>query len=124
MENQKKYMKKGVIIFVLIAVLILAIVLIFSGKSKEPGQYDEFAQCLNNAGLKMYGTEWCPHCKNQKSLFGKSFQYVDYIDCDRNKDNCLIQGIQGYPTWKLNGQSYTGEQSLENLAQITGCTLE
>tara|TARA_Y100000310_G_scaffold319200_1_gene374189 strand:+ start:625 stop:1002 length:378 start_codon:yes stop_codon:yes gene_type:complete len=83
-----------------------------------PGQYDEFAQYLTEQGVIMYGTEWCPHCKNNKELFGNSFQYVNYIDCDRNRDACADANIRGYPTWNVNGESYPGEQSLERLAQL------
>ena len=28
----------------------------------------------------MYGTEWCPHCQDQKRAFGTSFKYVQYIN--------------------------------------------
>ena len=83
------------------------------------GQYDEFANYLTGQGVKMYGTEWCSHCQNQKKLFGNSFQYIDYIDCDKNKNECSIAGVTGYPTWSINGQNYPGEQSLEKLAQLT-----
>ncbi len=71
----------------------------------------------------MYGTEWCSHCKNQKSMFGDYFQYIDYVDCDKNKDECLTAGIRGYPTWVIAGEQYPGEQSLERLAGLTGCDL-
>ncbi len=91
-----------------------------TGRVIEPGQYDEFAQYLTEQGVKMYGTEWCSHCKNQKKLFGESFQYVDYIDCDRNKKACTDAGVRGYPTWNINGQNYPGEQSLQRLAQLSG----
>ena len=80
------------------------------------------AKCLTEKGVKMYGTEWCPHCKNQKKLFGSSFQYINYTDCDKNRQECLSAGVQGYPTWEIDGQNYPGEQSLERLAQLSGYT--
>jgi hypothetical protein len=88
-----------------------------------PGEYDEFAQCLTEKGVKMYGTEWCSHCKNQKAMFGTSFQYVDYIDCDKNKNACSSAGVTGYPTWKVGGNNYPGEKQLNILASLSGCTL-
>ncbi len=93
-----------------------------TGKVIQSGQYDEFAKYLTEQGVKMYGTEWCSHCKNQKKLFGSSFQYIDYIDCDKNRNECTIAGVTGYPTWKINGQDYPGEQSIERLAQLSGYT--
>ena len=71
----------------------------------------------------MYGTDWCHYCKEQKKLFGKSFKFADYINCDKNKEVCLIEGVKGYPTWKINGESYPGVQNLETLANLTGCNL-
>ena len=112
--------KTLVMIFVLV---IVGLIVFNSVKSEAPGEYDEFAQCLTDAGLKMYGTEWCPHCKAQKELFGNSFKNVDYIDCDRNRETCLIEGVKGYPTWKINGESVSGTQPLESLAGLTDCEL-
>ena len=86
-------------------------------------EYDSFASCLTNAGFTMYGTDWCPHCKAQKEMFGASFDKIDYVNCDINAEECAIQGVQGYPTWKINGQSYSGTQSLEILAERSGCQL-
>ena len=119
-------MKKSAIVLWVIAIIVLIILLIYSpfkSKNSEPGKYDVFAQCLTGTGLKMYGTDWCPHCQNQKKLFGSSFKYIDYINCDKKQETCLIEGVEGYPTWKINEESYQGEQTLENLAQITGCEL-
>ena len=107
----------------LVIILILFVVLYgyksITGRVIQ-GQYDEFANYLTEQGVKMYGTEWCSHCQNQKKLFGNSFQYIDYIDCDKNKNECSIVGVTGYPTWSINGQNYPGEQSLERLAQLAG----
>lgn len=83
------------------------------------------AQCLTSNGVKMYGTEWCPHCQNQKALFGADFDKVTYIDCDEQKQVCMDQGIQGYPTWKdTAGNFFPGVQSLEKLAEIAGCSMD
>ena len=90
---------------------------------ETPGDYDNLAKCLTEQGAKMYGTEWCSHCKNQKAAFGSSFQYVDYIDCDKNRDECVLAGVKGYPTWKIDGNNYPGEQQLNNLASLSGCEL-
>ena len=105
---------------ILIALIVLSLTLISCDGS---GQYDDFATCLFEKEVKMYGTEWCPHCKDQKELFGNSFKYVDYTDCDLNRDACLQASITGYPTWIINGQQYTGTQDLQRLASLTGCEL-
>ncbi len=91
---------------------------------EEEGEFDEFAKCLNSTGAKMYGTEWCGHCKDQKERFGISFQHVDYIDCDKTKQVCTSAGIKGYPTWIIDGEAYPGARQLSELAELSGCELE
>ncbi len=39
-------------------------------------RYDGFAKCMASKQVKMYGAYWCPHCVEQKEIFGKSFRYV------------------------------------------------
>lgn len=89
-----------------------------------PGNYDSFANCLTDNGVIMYGTDWCPHCQNQKSMFENSFNNIAYINCDNNPQACNNAGITGYPTWYVNGELYPGVQSLEALSQASGCSLE
>jgi len=118
-------MKNKAYVWSAIILALLFALVIFSGRGDDgPGANEEFAQCLNDAGVIMYGTEWCPHCKTQKAMFGNSFRLVDYVDCDASRSLCLTEGVTGYPTWKHNGQSYPGTQALETLASISGCSLE
>ncbi|MBU0460347.1 MAG: hypothetical protein KKH52_03100 [Nanoarchaeota archaeon] len=107
--------KKIMIVVSLLAMLIIV------GCSSGSENYDALAQCLTENEVVMYGTEWCSHCQNQKAAFGKSFQYVNYIDCDQNKDACTDAGVTGYPTWSVKGKNYPGEQPLERLASLAGC---
>ena len=91
----------------------------------EPGILDDFAQCLTEKGAIFYGTEWCPHCKKQKKMFGNSVRYINFVDCDKEKDACATAGVKGYPTWKFaDGTSLSGTQFLKTLAEKTGCTAE
>ena len=88
--------------------------------TKKP-VYDTFAKCITEKGAVMYGTEWCSHCQNQKRAFGKSFQYIDFVDCDLKKDECSKAGVRVYPTWIIDGELYTGEKELYRLASLTDC---
>ena len=95
----------------ILAILIIAAALAFSGCGKEEtANFDAFAQCLTEKNVVMYGAEWCPHCQEQKKLFGKSFQYVHYVDCDKQRNACIEAGIESYPTWVINSTYYTGVQ--------------
>lgn len=81
------------------------------------------ATCLTENGATFYGTEWCPHCKDQKELFGAALEHINYVDCDKYRDTCVDAGIQAYPTWIINGESYSGTQQLYKLSQVSGCPL-
>jgi hypothetical protein len=107
---------------VVAVVLIFLAYALFSSYSK-PGSYDSFAQCLTDNGAAMYGTSWCKFCNKQKEMFGKSFKYVNFIDCDANKALCLTENIKSYPTWIINGTNYVGKKPLNYLASLTNCSL-
>jgi glutaredoxin len=116
---------------VLAVIVLLAVFLIYKAATAtaEPGIYDEFAQCLTDSGTVMYGAYWCPHCQNQKAMFGSSFDYAPYVECDPRGDNaqpelCNEKGIQGYPTWIFSdGTQRSGEVPLRTLAALSGCEL-
>ena len=94
------------------------------GCAQKSSNLDEFADCLTEKGFKMYGTEWCSHCKDQKEKFGASFKKIDYINCEIKKIDCTNAGVTGYPTWTLaDGTKLVGGQSLETLANKSGCNL-
>ena len=107
---------------ILIMMLLTAMFLVGCAGKANVG-YDSFAQCLTDKGIKMYGTEWCGYCQSQKDMFGSSFQYVGYVDCEKNQQECMIAGIRGYPTWKINGDDFPGRQSFERLSALSGCKL-
>jgi uncharacterized membrane protein/glutaredoxin len=86
------------------------------------------AKYLTSIGAKMYGAYWCPHCHDQKDLFGKeAFQQVTYVECDPAGVNaqpniCKAKNIEGYPTWEIKGQMYSGTKKLQELADLSGYT--
>ena len=95
----------------------------------KPAKYDTFAKCLAEKGIKFYGAFWCPHCREQKALFGKSAQFLPYNECstpDGQGQNqlCKDKGIQSYPTWVFpNGARLNGVISLEDLSATSTCPL-
>lgn len=113
------------------AVLIVSCLLLASCAADDIGdKYVGFAKCLTEKGIKMYGTYWCPHCKQQKEMFGKQgFAEIVYTECDpkgpdANPTLCASKGIQSFPTWEFdNGLRLAGEVTLERLAEKSGCEL-
>ena len=83
----------------------------------------EFAECLTDHGAVFYGTSWCPHCNDQKELFGEYFGKVNFVDCEESRAACSTAGITAYPTWIINKQKYLGTKSLETLGELAGCKL-
>lgn len=86
------------------------------------------AKHLTAIGAKKYGAWWCPHCHAQQTLFGKqAFEHVTYVECDEegiepDPNACRAAGVQSYPTWEINGETYAGVQSLPTLAAVSGYT--
>lgn len=98
--------------------------------STGASKYDDFAKCLTNKGAKMYGAFTCPHCADQKALFGSAFQYVNYQECTVGgkagtfAQVCSDVGINYYPTWKFPDNTKVEHGlALSELAAKTGCTL-
>jgi glutaredoxin len=85
------------------------------------------AQCLTKKGVIMYGAYWCPHCADQKKLFGDNFKLIKYQECDAKGENgspakCAAAKIEGYPTWIFPDQSrLEGQQTLQELAKKSNC---
>jgi len=122
LKVKKKYL------LVAVVVAVIALYYVFSSMPQPLGQYDDFAKCLTEKGAALYGAYWCPHCQNQKAEFGSSKKYLNYVECDPNGDNanpnlCKSNNVTGFPTWIINGTHYEGEQSLEKLSSLAGCTL-
>ena len=94
------------------------------------GKIDNFAKCLNDEGIKLYSAHWSSYSTDQKSMFGKSSQYLNVIECSLPGektliDECLMAGLQGFPTWKLeDGEKVEGIQDLNKLSELSGCELD
>lgn len=122
------YIILAMILFVVVPIVIFALV-VSKNQPSQNGQYDNLAACLTEKGTKMYGAYWCPHCQDQKKLFGSSFAKVTYIECSLpggqgQTQVCQDAGINGYPTWEFgDGSRMEGALSLETLAQKSGCSL-
>ncbi len=121
---------KKLVATILVTIGICAVGVYWLSSVSTPSQdYDEFALCLKDSGAVFYGAFWCPHCKTQKNLFGKSASKLPYVECstpDRQGqlEACVEKEIAQYPTWIFADETrLTGEISLETLAEKTGCTL-
>ena len=85
------------------------------------------ANYLTEIDAKMYGAYWCPHCFDQKQLFGQdAAKKIPYVECapdGKNSQTAVCQAVpevRGFPTWEVNGEFLSGSQSLETLAAASG----
>ena len=85
------------------------------------------AEFLADEDVLFYGASWCPHCQEQKRLFGASASRLPYVECSPAGPNtpqapsCSSAGVKSYPTWIINGRAIAGEVlSLARLANETG----
>ena len=86
----------------------------------------QFARFLKTNNIVMYSAYWCPHCHDQKQLFGKeAVEELNVIECapdgkDSKYELCQSKGIDGFPSWEINGNIYSGTKNLNDLAIMTG----
>ncbi|MFH1694649.1 MAG: hypothetical protein ABH880_02760 [Patescibacteria group bacterium] len=125
MKNKQKKALYWLIVIVVLGGGISAITYF----NNQPGQYDDFANCLSEKGATFYGAYWCPACNQQKSLFGKSAGAIPYTECslpNRSGQNelCTEADIQSYPTWEFaDGEKVIGVMTLQELSDKVGCEL-
>jgi len=120
MSTKNTLILVGVLVLIVVAIVLIAV--FAGGSTKLNPAVDTFAKCLASKNAVMYGAYWCPHCQNQKKLFGSSFQYVPYVECTQDVAKCTAMNVQGYPTWIFSdGSRVEGEQSFQDLSNKTGC---
>lgn len=118
-----------IVIGIITIVLVIGGAILLSIQSNKPGKLDSFATCLKDKGVTFFGAFWCPHCKNQKKMFGNSAKLLPYIECSTPDGKsqtpvCQEAGIESYPTWEFSdGSRENGEVSLEKLAEKSSCQL-
>ena len=90
------------------------------------GQALALAEHLSRIGAVMYTAYWCPHCHEQKELFGQAASAkLKLIECAADGQNsqkalCDTKKIEGFPSWEINGKLDSGVKSLADLAQLSG----
>src|ERR1700724_1179165 len=115
--------------FIYGVVLILFAGAFVGGRYYRNHKYDSFANCLAGKQAKMYGLYWCPHCIEQKQMFGDAFHYVPYVECaikDSREEatECKVAGVKLFPSWQFGTEPpREGVLSLEALSDKTGCSL-
>jgi len=111
-------------------IVLLFVGAFLAGRYHKNHKYDSFAQCLASKQAKMYGLYWCPHCLDQKAMFGDSFHYVPYVECairgsKELAPECKVAGVHLFPSWQFGmDRPKEGVLSLQALSDKTGCSLQ
>lgn len=119
--------RKRMLIYVGILILFAAAYL--AGRYYKDHKYDSFAKCLAGKQAKMYGLYWCPHCADQKAMFGSAFKYVPYVECairgsKELAPECKAAGVKLFPSWQFGTDPpKEGVLTLDALSEKTGCSL-
>jgi uncharacterized membrane protein len=82
------------------------------------------ARHLREQGAVMYGAYWCPHCAEQKALFGDAANDLPYVECAKDgvngrPDLCEKAGVKAFPTWVLGTERREGVLPLATLAALS-----
>lgn len=121
-EKNKKKTKR----YIILAILVVAVIIIsytFYVRSLMPGIYDDFAKCLSEKGVVIYGNDFCSYTNQQLNGFGKSEKYLKYVKCAENKELCDSKGVKVTPTWEIEGKMYEQVQSFDKLSTLSGCEI-
>lgn len=127
-ENKKnKLLKRVLISIIVILFLIILFYLITNTITKYTGFFisekEKFEKCLKDQDITLYINSY----EVDKTL--NSFEIKDYLaninifNCVRNKDFCISNNINYFPTLinENNNKKIEGELSLDALKEFSGC---
>ena len=102
--------------------VIVKITLIEKKTAKKENGITGFVTCLERAGFRIYGANWCGWTRKLVDEFG-GFDVVKpiYIECTEQQRLCNEKGIRGYPTILIKDKPYIGERTFEGFEKATGC---
>tara|TARA_Y100000992_G_scaffold283615_1_gene233071 strand:- start:92 stop:535 length:444 start_codon:yes stop_codon:yes gene_type:complete len=117
LKNKNMLIALGCIVIFTCAAVFVFVTYVKPKLNKQYVANKEFTQTPseteNYADLYFFYTEWCPHCKTSKPIWGKlqeeirgsqingtKIKFIE-IDCDKDPDTANKFNVEGYPTIKL-----------------------
>ncbi len=87
---------------------------------------DDFIKCLEDAGVVIYGSEWCPACTALVESLG-GYQKVDsiYVECTIEEERCSEEmKTEFVPEIQIKGELFeSGVIPPEVIGNKVGCEL-
>ncbi len=115
---------------VVLAILLVGGLWFYFARHPDAGVGDPrlvaLARHLSAREARFYGASWCPHCQDQKAMFGAAAAALPYLECSPDGPRapqstaCLSAEITRYPTWIINGRRHERVLSFEQLAKLSG----
>jgi len=86
---------------------------------------EEIIQCLKEAGVVVYGTEFCSACISLRKEFGGDETISPiYVDCGEDRDVCSQEKETRYvPEIQIEGELYQGSKSPFDIAKEVNCEI-
>ena len=90
--------------FIVITAILFLIPFILFNLPRETKDYTDFTKCLDEKGVKMYGSFRCGICAKTRILFGEAFDYIEEIECHPRGKNpqtelCEEKKVKRTPLW-------------------------
>ena len=122
MEKSKINSSTMITVIVILLVLILSAYILIKDNTPQIQITEELAKCIGQ-NSELYVQTGCPACQKQEELFGNYVGYLTEFDCleKANIQKCSVLGIEGTPTWVINGKKYQGLKQISELKSLAGC---
>lgn len=68
-----------------------------------------------------YGASWCGFTQKQFDELGVTatdLKGLNYVECEDEPQRCEQDGIDAFPTWKIDGELYSGYQDTAKLKAL------
>lgn len=123
-KNKKKY---PFLVFVIIIVILLVAAFYFRdyiSKIIPPNEppvphKKNLSECIREKNITLYGLRGSKVTEEQIEEIEELFNYINFIDCSKMKDECFSVPIT--PAWKVDENIFYNLFSRGTLIKIAGC---
>lgn len=105
---------------IILGVILFAIGIFYVKSIYSNNPSEEIIKCIANNSI-LYVSSGCSHCINQKDRFGEEVDLLTIVDCFKDTEICVTEGITNVPTWVIDGKRIKGTYSIEELKNMTKC---
>ena len=122
--------KKRILITLIVGVILISVFFVITNSiTKYTGFLvsnadDNFKKCLNDQEIVLYiNTEKVSETLNNIELI-QYFEYIKIKNCFRNKNACIQDKVNSFPTWVIKDNKINRDITSEELSELSGCKLD